>query len=85
MLLAVVFPVMFTTQNILITPEILGRLSTLDESRGVRRALGMLAPDHLLALRRIATIESCGSSRRIQGRKLTDIDVEALPRRQRLA
>lgn len=78
MLFTVIFAVMLTTQNILITPEILGMLSTLDEFKGAWRALGMLAPDRLLALRRVATIESIGSSTRIEGSKLTDSDVEAL-------
>ena len=69
---------MLKTHNILITPEILAMLSMLDEFKGSWRALGMLAPDRLLALRRVATIESIGSSTRIEGSKLTDGDVEAL-------
>lgn len=69
---------MFTTQNIVITPEILALLSKLDEFKGAWRALGMLAPDRLLALRRVATIESIGSSTRIEGSKLSNLAVEAL-------
>jgi len=38
--------------------------------------LGTLAPDRLSALRRVATIESIGSSTRIEGSKLSDRDVE---------
>ena len=41
-------------------------------------ALGALAPDRLIALRRVATIESVGSSTRIEGSKLSDRDVERL-------
>ncbi len=52
---------MLITRNIVITPEILALLSKLDEFKGAWRALGMLAPDRLLALRRVATIESIGS------------------------
>jgi Fic family protein len=40
--------------------------------------LGTLAPERLKALRRIATIESIGSSTRIEGSKLTDREVERL-------
>jgi len=40
--------------------------------------LGTLAPDRLSALRRVATIESIGSSTRIEGSKLSDRDVERL-------
>ena len=45
---------------------------------GAWRALGTLAPDRLLALRKVATIESIGSSTRIEGSKLSDREVEAL-------
>jgi Fic family protein len=37
--------------------------------------LGTLAPDRLAALRRVATIESIGSSTRIEGSKLSDREV----------
>lgn len=37
-----------------------------------------LAPDRLSALRRVATIESIGSSTRIEGSKLSDREVEQL-------
>ena len=45
-----------------ITPEILGLITGIDEFKGAWRAPGTLAPDRLLALRRVATIESIGSS-----------------------
>jgi hypothetical protein len=48
--------------TIQITPEILGIISEIDEFKGAWRALGTLAPDRLSALRRVATIESIGSS-----------------------
>ncbi|SFM51146.1 Fic/DOC family protein [Nitrosomonas nitrosa] len=40
--------------------------------------MGTLAPDRLSALRRVATIESIGSSTRIEGSKLSDREVEQL-------
>ena len=69
---------MFTIENISITPGILALISKTDEFKGAWRALGTLAPERLLALRRVATIESIGSSTRIEGSKLTDRQVEAL-------
>ena len=69
---------MLITRNIVITPEILALLSKLDEFEGAWRALGTLAPERLLALRRVATIESIGSSTRIEGSKLSNHAVEAL-------
>src|SRR5271155_1114917 len=61
-----------------ITPEILGFIAELDEFKGAWRALGTLAPERLTALRRVATIESIGSSTRIEGSKLSDREVERL-------
>ena len=61
-----------------ITPEILSEISSIDEFKGAWRAFRTLAPDRLAALRKIATIESIGSSTRIEGSKLTDREVETL-------
>ncbi|WP_434725476.1 Fic family protein [Mesorhizobium sp. RIZ17] len=62
--------------SVQITPEILTLVSEIDEFKGASRALGTLAPERLSALRRVATIESIGSSIRIEGSKLTDVEVE---------
>ena len=64
------------TDTIQITPEILSLVARIDEFKGAWRALGTLAPDRLSALRRVATIESIGSSTRIEGSKLSDREVE---------
>jgi len=69
---------MFRTDALEITPEILSLVARIDEFKGAWRALGTLAPDRLSALRRVATIESIGSSTRIEGSKLTDREVEKL-------
>ena len=66
------------TDTIQITPEILSLIARIDEFKGAWRALGTLAPDRLSALRRVATIESIGSSTRIEGSKLSDREVEQL-------
>lgn len=69
---------MLQTDTLQITPEILNLIARIDEFKGAWRALGTLAPDRLSALRRVATIESIGSSTRIEGSKLSDREVERL-------
>ena len=69
---------MFNTDSITITPELLSLIAEVDEFKGAWRALGTLAPERLSALRRVATIESIGSSTRIEGSRLSDRDVERL-------
>ena len=69
---------MLKIDTIQITPELLAFLTEIDEFKGAWRALGSLAPERLRALRRVATIESIGSSTRIEGSKLTDREVERL-------
>ncbi len=66
------------TDTIRITPELLSLIAEIDEFKGAWRAYGTLAPERLNALRRIATIESIGSSTRIEGSKLTDREVDRL-------
>jgi len=61
-----------------ITEDILSLIAELDEFKGAWRALGTLAPERLTALRQVATIESIGSSTRIEGARLTDREVEQL-------
>jgi Fic family protein len=69
---------MLRSDSLRITPEILSLIARIDEFKGAWRALGTLSPDRLSALRRVATIESIGSSTRIEGSKLTDREVEIL-------
>jgi Fic family protein len=69
---------MINTGSITITPELLVLIAEVDEFKGAWRALGTLAPARLSALRRVATIESIGSSTRIEGSHLSDRDVERL-------
>src|ERR1700680_419954 len=66
------------TKTVVIEPEMLDIIAELDEFKGAWRALSTLAPERLSALRRVATIESIGSSTRIEGSKLSDQDVERL-------
>jgi len=69
---------MLNTDTINVTQELLALLSEIDEFKGAWRSLGTIAPERLNALRRVATIESIGSSTRIEGSKLTDREVERL-------
>jgi len=64
--------------NIHITAEVLELISKIDEFKGRWEALGNISRDHLSQLRRTATIESVGSSTRIEGSKLSDYEVEEL-------
>jgi Fic family protein len=61
-----------------ITPEILRLIAELDEFKGQWRMIRSLSPEKLTSLRKVATIESVGSSTRIEGSKLTDRQVEEL-------
>jgi Fic family protein len=69
---------MIQTSSLQITLEVLNLIAELDEFKGAWQALGTLAPDRLSALRRVATIESIGSSTRIEGSRLSDREVERL-------
>lgn len=68
----------FNIATLKITPALLTLIAELDEFKGAWRALGRLAPERLSSLRHVATIESIGSSTRIEGAKLSDRDVELL-------
>ncbi|MBP5858835.1 Fic family protein [Marivibrio halodurans] len=70
----------FKTDTLRITDEILALIAEIDEFKGAWRAIGRIAPERLSSLRRVATIESIGSSTRIEGARLSDREVEALLR-----
>ncbi len=69
---------MHAIKNITITPEILKLIAEIDEFKGRWTAMETLAPEKLTSLKRVATIESVGSSTRIEGAKLSDREVEKL-------
>lgn len=71
---------MVRPEDIQVSAELLSLIAEIDEFKGAWRALGTLAPDRLQALRRVATVESIGSSTRIEGSTLSDREVEALLR-----
>lgn len=66
------------TATLRITDDFLKVIAEIDEFKGAWKAIGRLAPEQLTNLRRVATIESVGSSTRIEGARLSDRDVGRL-------
>ena len=69
---------MVQLEELRLTPELVGHIADLEDFKGRWHALGTLAPDRLVRLRRVATIESVGSSTRIEGARLSDAEVDRL-------
>lgn len=69
---------MIKPDNIRITNQMLSIISEIDEFKVTWKLLGKIAPDRLKNLKKVATIESVGSSNRIEGNKLSDDEVEKL-------
>jgi Fic family protein len=61
-----------------ISAEMLKLIASLDEFKGQWRVFKRLSRDQLLQLKKIAAIESIGSSTRIEGSKLSDQQVASL-------
>lgn len=59
-------------------PDLVKLIAEIDEFKGRWDALKTLSPDRLNALRKVATIESIGSSTRIEGARLSDAEIEDL-------
>jgi Fic family protein len=59
-------------------PDLVQLIAELDEFKGRWEALKTSSPERLTALRKVATIESIGSSTRIEGSQLSDAQVEEL-------
>ena len=66
------------TLGIPVSHTALQLIAEIDEFKGKWEALRELSPKRLLALRHVATVESVGSSTRIEGVRLTDQEVETL-------
>ena len=69
---------MINEESIKISNQMLSIISELDEFKGSWKLLGQLSPERLKTLKKVATIESVGSSNRIEGNKLSDKQVEEL-------
>ena len=68
---------MFSLRNVHISTEMLGIIAQIDEFKGSWNAYLRL-PEKLSSLKKVATIESIGSSNRIEGNTLTDKQVETI-------
>ena len=64
--------------KITLSQDLIKLITEIDEFKGRWQALKTLSPERLQQLRHVATIESIGSSTRIEGATLTDIQIETL-------
>ena len=65
--------------DIRITPDMLKKISEIDSFKTTwNGGLVRLRPEQLKSMRRIATIESVGSSNRIEGNQMSDAQIETL-------
>lgn len=69
---------MIEPEQLQVSARLASLLAEVDEFKGRWKAITWLSPDILGRLRRVATIESVGSSTRIEGSQLSDQQVEAL-------
>jgi Fic family protein len=69
---------MLGLKRINITAQMLSIIAELDEFKGAWTGLTKLRPAQLKTLKKVSTIESIGSSNRIEGNKLSDREVEEL-------
>ncbi len=65
-------------RSLIITPDLLTLIAQIDEFKGAWQVMHSLSPERLQSLKHVATIESIGSSTRIEGSKLSDEEVEKL-------
>jgi Fic family protein len=61
-----------------LTPSLVKAIGEIDEFKGRWEVFGNLAPERLQGLKRVAAIQSVGSSTRIEGVRLTDDEIEQL-------
>lgn len=66
-------------KDITITPDMLNKIAEIDQFIGSWRSdVFKLTPAELKVMKRVATIESVGSSNRIEGNKMSDAEIEEL-------
>lgn len=69
---------MIKIKKLLVTQELEQLITEIDQFKNSWQLLSYITPEQLKSLRHIATIESVGSSTRIEGAKLSDREVEKL-------
>ncbi len=66
-------------KDIKITPEMLTKIAEIDHFNGIwQGGFSNIGKEQLKIMKRIATIESVGSSNRIEGNKMSDMEIEEL-------
>ncbi len=65
-------------RDITITPDMLNMISEIEQFNGMWSGGVQLPPEELRSIMRIATIESVGSSNRIEGNRMSDEEIETL-------
>jgi Fic family protein len=68
----------FNPHPVKINTQMLGQIAELDEFKGAWSLFVHLRPEQLTKLKKVAAIESIGSSNRIEGNKLSDSEVEKI-------
>jgi Fic family protein len=70
---------MIRNKDIIITSDMLNKISEIDTFMGSWKSDALkLTPAELKVMKRVATIESVGSSNRIEGNKMSDEEIEEL-------
>lgn len=69
---------MIDLSTLVISPEMVNLISAIDTFKGGWQYMHILTPERLSALKKVATIESIGSSTRIEGAKLSDSAIAEL-------
>ena len=69
---------MMDMDSIKITPEMLSRIAEIEAFKGTWDSSIRMKAEQLKALRKVSTVESVGSSNRIEGNRLSDAEVEKL-------
>ena len=69
---------MINVSRINISVQMLKLISEIDEFKGCWNAKNLVNHEHLKVLKKISTIESIGSSNRIEGNKLSNAEVETV-------
>lgn len=64
--------------TLILGPDLIKLIAEIDEFKGRWEALKIGSPDRLSVLRKVAMVESVGSSTRIEGATLSDAQVETL-------
>lgn len=65
-------------KDITVSPEMLSQIAEIDQFKGSWTGFSRLRPEQLRAMKLVSTIESIGSSNRIEGNKLSDVEIEQL-------